>query len=396
MKFVKTVFLVLVCVLSLVGCGYQYQEMEGDQITDYLSERYGGTFEIISTEEKARYDREYLDADMEKLNIKGDDTREDMDYIYTIKDENGVEFNLVGFKQYGWGSYYQYTDDYNVQVLKANPVLWEKLEGIGFPYTYYNGIGYDDLPKAYFDVQISCFEDVEAAVTDICEMVACEELEIPLAPYSNEELATKSIVPRVRLLSQDACVWNIDFRYVGQEDAETVETYIQNAERQYVYCVREGRIEETLTEDILLTYGPEKIKDVYYQEEDVPISLYYGFGHSLGANGDCYIIWDNPKKLEEKGAYIYYDDLNILLETVGYRTAYTENAVIWTKGSNVVTIEVEENSYICRRNGVVYKPEGIVNTALIKLTEKDMQELFGNTYEIDKIGEQAQIMINIS
>ena len=145
-----------------------------------------------------------------------------------------------------------------------------------------------------------------------------------------------------------------------------------------------------------MTYGPEKIKDVYYQEEDVPISLYYGFGHSLGANGDCYIIWDNPKKLEEKGAYIYYDDLNILLETVGYRTAYTENAVIWTKGSNVVTIEVEENSYICKRNGVVYKPEGIVNTALIKLTEKDMQELFGITYEIDKIGEQAQIMINIS
>ena len=128
MKFVKTVFLVLVCVLSLVGCGYQYQEMEGDQITDYLSERYGGTFEIVSTEEKARYDREYLDADMEKLNIKGDDTREDKDYIYTIKDENGVEFNLVGFKQYGWGSYYQYTDDYNLQMLKA----MGKAGGYGF------------------------------------------------------------------------------------------------------------------------------------------------------------------------------------------------------------------------------------------------------------------------
>lgn len=34
MKFVKKVLLVLVCVLSLVGCGYQ--EMEDDQITDYL------------------------------------------------------------------------------------------------------------------------------------------------------------------------------------------------------------------------------------------------------------------------------------------------------------------------------------------------------------------------
>lgn len=151
MKFVKKVLLVLLCVLSLVGCGYQ--EMQGDQITDYLSERYGGTFEIVSTEERARCDRDYLDADMEKLNIKGDDVHEDKDYIYTIKDENGVEFNLVGFKQYGWGSYYQYTDDYNMQVLKTNPVLWKKLEDIGFPYTYYNGIGYDDLPKAYFNVQ---------------------------------------------------------------------------------------------------------------------------------------------------------------------------------------------------------------------------------------------------
>lgn len=393
MKFAKQILLVLVCVLSLTGC-YKYQEMEGDQITDYLSERYGGTFEIVSTEEKARCDREYLDADMEKLNLKGDDTRKDKDYIYTIKDENGVEFHLVGFKEYGWGSYYRYTDDYNMQVLKASPVLWEKLGDIGFPYTYYNGIGYDDLPKAYFDVQISCYEDVKAAVTGICEMIACEELEIPLAPYSNEELATESIVPRVRLLSQDVCVWNFDFRYAGQEDTETVETYIQNAERQYVYSVREGIIEETLTEDILLTYGPKKIKDVYYQEEDLPITLYYGFGHSLGANGDCYIIWDNPKKLEEKGAYIYYDELNVLLETVGYRKEYTENAVIWIKGDNVVTIEVKENNYICSRNGVVYKPEGIVNTASIKLTENDMQKLFGITYEIDMIEEQAQVMIS--
>lgn len=392
MKFVKKVLLVLVCVLSLVGCGYQ--EMEDDQITDYLSERYGGTFEIVSTEEKARCDREYLDSDMEKLNIKGDDTREDKDYIYTIKDENGVEFNLVGFKQYGWGSYYQYTDDYNMQVLKANPVLWEKLEGIGFPYIYYNGIGYDDLPKAYFNVQISCFEDVEAAVTNICEMVACEELEIPLAPYSNEELDVKSIVPGVCLLSQDVCVWNTDFRYAAQEDAETVETHIQNAEREYVYSVREGLIEETLAEEILLIYGPEKITEVYYQGEKVSISLYYGISPSLETNWDCYIVWDNPEKVDEKGSYVCYNDLNVLLEAVGYRTDYTENAVIWTRGDNVVTIEVEENNYIFSRNGVVYKTEGIVNATLIKLTEKDMQELFGITYEIDKIGEQAQIMVN--
>jgi hypothetical protein len=368
--------------------------MQGNQITDYLSERYGGTFEIIYTEERARCDRDYLDADMEKLNIKGDDVHEDKDYIYTIKDENGVGFNLVGFKQYGWGSYYQYTDDYNMQVLKLNPVLWEKLEGIGFPYTYYNGIGYDDLPKAYFNVQISCFEDVEAAVTDICEMVTCEELEIPWIPYFNEELAVQSIVPGVSLLSQDVCVWNTDFRHALQEDIEAVETHIQNAEREYVYSVREGLIEETLAEEILLTYGPEKITDVYYQEEKVPIYLYYGISPSLGTNWDCYIVWDNPKKLDKKGAYVCYDDLNLLLEAVGYRTDYTENAVSWAKGDNIVTIEVEENNYICRRNGVIYKTEGIVNASLIKLTEKDMQDLFGITYEIDRIGECAQIMIS--
>lgn len=189
-------------------------------------------------------------------------------------------------------------------------------------------------------------------------------------------------------------MWNTDFRYAAQEDIEMVETHIQNAEREYVYSVREGLIEETLAEGILLTYGPEKITDVYYQEEKVPISLYYGISPSLETNWDCYIVWDNPEKREEKGAYVCYDDLNVLLETVGYQTDYTENAVIWTKGNNVVTIEVKEDNYICSRNGVVYKTEGIVNAALIKLTEKDMQELFGITYEIDMIEEQAQIVIN--
>ncbi len=391
MKFLKKFLLILLCVLSLVGCGYQ--EMQGNQITDYLSERYGGTFEIVSTEEKERCDREYLDADMEKLSITGDDAKEDKDYIYTIKDENGVEFNLVGFKQYGWGSYYQYTDDYNMQVLKINSVLWEKLEGMGFTYTYYNGIGYDNLPKAFFNVRISCFDDVEVAVADICEMIDCEELEIPWVPYSNEELAVQSIIPSVRLLSQDVCVWNTDFHYALQEDIEAVETHIQNAEREYVYSVREGKIEETLAEEILLTYGPEKITDVYYQQEKVPIYLYYGINPSLGTNWDCYIVWDNPEKLDEKGAYVCCDDLNLLLEAVGYRTDYTENAIIWSKGENVVTMEVEENNYICRRNGVIYQTEGIVNATLIKLTEKDMKELFGITYKIDKIGECAQIMI---
>ena len=133
---------------------------------------------------------------------------------------------------------------------------------------------------------------------------------------------------------------------------------------------------------------------MYYQNEKVPISLYYGISPSLETNWDCYIVWDNPEKLDEKSPRVCYDDLNVLLEAVGYRTEYTENAVIWTKGNNVVTIEVEEDNYICRRNGVIYKTEGIVNAALIKLTEKDMQELFGITYEIDMIEEQAQLMVN--
>ena len=36
----------------------------------------------------------------------------------------------------------------------------------------------------------------------------------------------------------------------------------------------------------------------------------------------------------------------------------------------------------------------LVFVCVLSLTEKDMQELFGITYEIDKIGEQAQIMVS--
>ncbi|MBQ9140284.1 MAG: hypothetical protein IJX63_00630 [Lachnospiraceae bacterium] len=393
MRKAGKVILVLLCVLLICvlgGCGYQ--EMQGSQVTDYLSDRYGGTFEIVSAEEKARCDRDNLDVDMEKLNTKSNDTNEDKDYIYTIKDENDVEFHLVGFKHYGWGSYYQYTDDYNMQVLKTKAVLYEKLNSLGFPYSYYNEIGYKEIPKTFFSVEISCFEEVAGVVTDLFEMVTCEELEIPWVEYSNEELSVLSIIPSVRLVSQDICVWNATFRHASQEDVVDVKTHIQNAEREYVYSVREGKINETLSEDILLTYGPEKITDVYFGEEKVPIYLYYGVSPLLGTEWDCYIVWDNPEKIEEKGPRVYYDDLCMLLEAVGYGTDYTKNAVHWTKDGNTVTIEVNEDNYICKHNGEVYETEGIINAALIKLTEQDMQELFGLTYEIDKIKEQVQIV----
>lgn len=394
MKTTTKILFTLLCIMfmaTLTGCT-GYQNMEGSQVTDYLSDRYGGEFEILSVEEKARCDRNYLDVDMEKLNSKSDDAREDKDYIYTIKDENGVEFHLVGFKQYGWGSFYRYTDDYNTQILKMQNILYEKLDRIGFPYTYYNGIGYDDVPKTTFNIQISRFEDVAGAVTDICEMVACEQLEIPWMPYSGEEFAVTSIIPSVRLLVQDICVWEIKFHYASQEAVEDVETCIKNAEREYVYCVREGIIDEELSEDVLLIYGPEKIKEVYYQGEKVPIYLYYGINPSLETNWDGYIVWDNPEKCEESEARVCYEDLEQLLTTVGYQTDYTENAVVWRKGGNVVTIKVDDDDYICELNGKTYVTEGIVNATLIKLTEKDMQELFGISYEINKIEETAQIV----
>ena len=57
------VFLISVIFAGILsGCGYE--EMEGTEVTDYLSARYGGKFEIISVEEKERCDRDYLDEDM--------------------------------------------------------------------------------------------------------------------------------------------------------------------------------------------------------------------------------------------------------------------------------------------------------------------------------------------
>lgn len=393
MKGSSKIIFFLVCMTSMVllsGCN-KYQEMEGREVTDYLSERYGGKFEIVSVEQKDRCDRDYLDAEMEKLNEKNSDVNEDKDYIYTIKDENGVEFHLVGFKMYGFGSYYRYTDDYCVQAVKAKDTLDDALDALGFPYTYYNEIGYYDSPQAYFEVEIANFADVAGVVTDIYEMLTDEAFITPYKSYPDEEYSVYGVRPTINVTSQGIEIWRMYFPEVEDDEMDSVEYQIRLAERNYADKVREGSIKEELATEVLLTYGPRTILDVSYQGKDVPICLYNAINYLEHIESDDYMVADGAIKKDNLEERVYYEELCILLSAVGYKTVFSEDAVTWTKDGNVVTIAAKGYEYSCTHNGEKYVAEGSISHSM-KLTEKDMQELFGIRYQIDKIAETAEII----
>lgn len=396
MKVKSKLILFLVCIVSMIlltGCN-KYKVMEGSEVTDYLSERYGGEFEMVSMEQKDRCDRDYLDPKMEMLNTKNSDVNEDKDYIYTIKDEKGVEFHLVGFKMYGWGSYYRYTDDYCVQVIKSNAALDDALEALGYPYTYYNEIGYNEMAQAYFAVEITSFDDVAGVVTDIYEMLTDVTFVTPYKDYPDEEYSVCGIRPCIRLTSQGTEIWRMYFSGVEAKELSSVEYQIRLAERNYVDIVRGGGIKEALAAEVLLTYGPGMISDVSYQGKDVPICLYNAIGYLEHIESDNYMVVDGAIKKDDLEERVYYEELCILLSAVGYQTFFTENAVTWTKDDNVVVISAKGYEYSCMHNGEKYEAEGSISHNL-KLTEKDMQELFGIRYEIDKIAETAEIICSI-
>lgn len=392
-KYLPLIFFFILC--SLTACGSKYRKAEKKDAIKYFEERYEIEIQSISETNTDRNQRKCLDTSASPYSNDAFsyDKRDNADIIYKIQDKNGINFHMVQMYQYGWVGYYRITEDYLMQLLRSNPSLYEKLENSPYHCQYMNTIGADDIPQAGFNLFISNFQEVKPAATLAYETIMNEDAILTDTEIIPKYLSVHSISPQIAFIAgKETTIGNFYFRTTKDVERPDLQEYIRFLEREYVQNVRDGAIKEELSTDLLNTYGPEKISDISYGGNKIPkFRIYYGIDRVLETNWDCYIIWDNSKKTKDCG--IYYDALNNVLTAIGFHMTCDRHSITWSNDKHTVTIYQKNKDRICTHNGKEYQPEGILNSALLKFTEKDVHELFGMRFKIDKVAETAEIIL---
>ncbi len=396
-KLLKTCLSIfmLMFLLTLTACG-KYRKAEKADAINYIENRYDVKVKSFSASESSPQERKCLDTSAEPYTYPhstGSHDNTNPDIIYTMETENGVTFHLVQMYRYGIIGCYGLSEDYLIQLLIANPHLYEKLKSSPYHFQYNNTIGAKDIPDIGFSLFVSSFDEIKPATELAHSVIANEAAILPDNGTFPEYLNVDNTTPQICIMSGEIELGRFNFRTTEKPELPDLQKKTQLFEYTYVQNVRDGALTESLSDDILNTYGPEKIEHVTYNGKELPnFNIYYGINHLQDTDWDCYIVWDNDKKNET--CDIYYDDLDMFLTTVGYHMSCKRDSITWSNEKNTVTIRMRNSSVTCIHNGNKYVPDGILNSAVLKFSEKDIYELFGIRFDIDRINETAEVIMD--
>lgn len=365
------------CIL-LGGCGVS--DLDKEQTTDYLGQRYDRDFTFISSEERPRSQRNYLDERMEPLEETQEDANRD-DIIDVYEDGNGVRFHVYHVLRYGVANSWVVTDDYAVQWLLSQPTLYTPLEQSVYNCTYYNTIGMGEERNAGFNLTVSCFDDIRPAAELAFDIIENDAAILPDKRQVGMESFRISIIPAITLLTEDGlALEEIRFRTEQMPQGTDKENFIRYAEHVYLGYVRDGSVKETLPEELLnRSYG-----------ENIPV---YADGAQVAALVTDY--WDAYCTLDAValGAEMEFSQLRAICEYAGYHFKPDGDKLYITRDEDTILIHRrkgeahDESVFSVWKNGREIVPEGELDDVLqedhCRLSIADYQYLFGITIEVD-------------
>lgn len=393
MKFRTIAPVAFAAIIALCGCGKETFRDE-KAVEKCLEIHYDADFELVSS---GKYDSQngfYLDPEIETNDTTAaSDGDEENDIYYVFRDENDVEFYATQIYIHGIGGHYEVREDYSTQWLMSQTQLLEILENSGYEFAYSNDIGYYTNPQAWLDINIEGFDDIRSATELVYEFLsAFGEMDYPNLKAYGEDW----IYPVRPIISVSKANGGVLFRFDATDESmkelPSADEIAVSAEREYVYGVRAGSSDEVLPDEILIRYGPEEIENISCGDMKLPVNLYYS------EEWECYYLWDNGKEIN--GSDIYYEQLTALVEAAGYKTTPEKDSMTWSNGENAVTIRRPKDDgsvvdFICYKNGEIYDYEGDISSfvTVIRLTERDLYELFGISFEFDHIAETAKVIV---
>lgn len=393
----KRIILAFMMLLMITGCG-RIKELNNEETIDYLCERYDRQFEFVASETRLRSDYDYIDTDMKKENFseESSDIVPDEIRILTAKDENGVEFHVSYIEQFGIIGWMDMRDDYCIQWLKSQPELYAPLVNSEYECDYFNEIGYKEYPDAGFILHVDNFYEIQPAIELAYSVIENEAAIVPDGGCDRDDIAAYAIRPSIVIRTtngiQIESVYE-DMYFSTQEKKlnQPLEEYITGYSLAYVDLVRDGVIEEQLSEDVLKEYGPEEINTVTFDGEDTGL-----FFNRDSSSSDSNLTREKGKTLY----YIYdnsYDDFNFLkiaklASYAGYSIEIiSEDETRFFNGTESIIFKRDKKNYYIIRNDEVMKIKGSFRYRQIVLTMDDLYTLFGIKVELDLINGTAEL-----
>lgn len=368
-KYFFFIFILTSLTLGFIGCGQKPRELSTTELTTYLEKKYNETFTLKSSQELSS-------------NKKGTDT------LYTFESSSGITCHISKVYSGGFiGYHYSYSEDYPVMYIRKKPELVTKLMEGDFEAERIDTDDHYCFESKYI-LYINSYKQIETSLDFIDNFLKKAEA-VPDTDYNIANQEINQIRPDITVGIQNTnTTLEVYYHYPTKNNSHKnrKEDFLEHAQNAYVTLVREGRITETLPNNVLAKHPASAIHNITYRDETVIDCMVYRKQNSeYCIEQSCTVYMDCP---------FYPDKLDTILTTLGWKTTISKRSIIWSSETDEVELclkgyGLNHTQLHCFKNGKEYPVCGQLlwqsgTNPIITLTESDLNFLFGMTFKFNQ------------
>ena len=286
------IFASILVILGLYGCTNKPKDISEEALTAYLEKKYNDTFTLKDRKEFSPH--------------KGTDT------LYTFESDSGIICHVSKEYSGGFLGYtYSYQEDYPTMYLREYPeLIAELLEG-DFEAERIdtdNNYCFESKYILYFE----SYKEIEIVLEYIDAFLEKAQA-IPVSDYAIPDRKITQKRPDVTIgMKENNYQFGVYYHYPTEHffDKESKNNFLEGAQDTYVGLVREGKLSETLSAEVLMKHPAPAIRNITFHDEPIIDSMVYRKEISE------YVI--DQSCIEYKDCPFYPDKLAALLKTLGW------------------------------------------------------------------------------
>ena len=347
------------------------QELDPDlrSVEERMEVYYGEDFTVISTQNSG----DYKDIT-----------------LWTLQDSSGNECHAAHGLNF-WGDFrghYVTCDDYHVIELMQTPAVQKLLDQKEIDVSSETTIGKDsdfngESPYYSWIVEVESYDDIPAALQLALDTVTSEDSRIPHEDGSRSEY-WYSVWPTIRLRKDKIDLGTFDFSGPNDSNEYDYQAALNDAQIKWCDYYRKKHMEELLPEEALRAYPASGVYTLQYKSETLELPL----------------SWDEKKRYytidehyKPDNQYPIADNLLKLLDVCGFQIEKQEDALEYS----YVVHDKDDMIYLQRNKSTNHTSlksrRGTIkdNSSKLELNEKQLEEIFGITFEIDPVSMRGEI-----
>lgn len=378
--YILYIFAIIPVILGLCGCTNKPKEISEEALTTYLEKKYNDTFTL---------------KDCKKFS-----PHKGTDILYTFESGSGIICHISKVYSGGFMGYtYSYQEDYPTMYLRKYPELLAQLMEGDFEAERIDTDNHYCFASNYI-LYFESYEEIETALEYIDDFLEKAQA-IPDSGYIVPDKKITQIRPGITIgIKENNYQFGVYYHYPTEHlfDKKSVNDFLENAQDAYVKLVREGKLSETLSAEVLTKHPAPAIRNITFRDETVIDCVVYRKENSE------YVI--DQSCIEYKGCPFYPDKLATPLRTLGWSVKLSKRSIIWSKDADEVELclkgyGMNHMQLHCFKNGKEYSMRGRLlwqsgTNPIVTMSESDLKYLFGMEFQFNQVHLTGELILNAS